>query len=170
MKKTVLLLVCLLLWMPCASCGKASSLPENPEGFSFSLTWGCYGISSYDSETGKLVKTNHATHPEDYVSAYTLTDEEVSRIYDLIRELDIESYPDTYNPHGNAASMPPMTLILSVRTNTMQKTIAAENIALSYETEDKKGQAFLDVCRAIRDILTETDAWKALPEYEFHYD
>jgi hypothetical protein len=63
-----------------------------------------------------------------------------------------------------------MTLILSVKSDTCQKTIAAEEIALSYESQDSDGQKFLNVCKGIRDVLTETEEWKSLPEYEFFYD
>ena len=139
--------------------------------FTFSLTWNCYGISSYDSETGKLVKTTDASHPEDYITTYQLTDAQKQKIYDLILNLNVTSYPDTYNPQKDGlVSEPPMTLILSVKTDAIHKTIAAENIALTYKSEDSKGQRFLNVCKEIRDILIETEEWKALPEYEFFYD
>jgi len=141
------------------------------DGFSFSLTWGCYGISSYDSETGKLVKTKDATNPEDYITTYYLTNDQKQKIYDLISDLDVTAYPDTYDPHPRGfASKPSMTLILSVKNGTVKKTITAEDIALTYESDDIEGQRFLSICKAISDILTETDEWKSLPEYEFFYD
>ena len=140
------------------------------QDFAFSLTWGTYGISSYDSSTGKLVKTTDATHPEDYVTEYHLTNEEKKRILGLISDLDMESYPDEYNPHGNGSSVPYMTLVLSVNANGIDKTVTAKETALSFEANNIKGQKFLDACRTIIDILTETEAWNALPEYEFFYD
>lgn len=141
------------------------------DSFSFSLTWGCYGTSSYDSETGKLVKTTDATNPEEYITTYQLTEGQKQQIYDLVKDLNVTTYPDTYNPHPDGlASSPSMTLILSVKTDSVQKTITAEGIALTFESENSQGQKFLSVCKAIRDILMETDEWKALPEYEFFYD
>lgn len=135
------------------------------------LTWGCYGISSYDSTTGKLVKTTDATNPEEYITTYQLTKEQYSYIGKLIKGLDIASYPDSYNPHGDGlASSPPMTLILSVKTDGLEKTVTASTIVALFESKNPKGQKFLDVCKGIRDILTATDEWKALPEYEFFYD
>lgn len=140
------------------------------DSFSFSLTWDCYGISSYDSETGKLVKTKDAANPEDYITTCQLTKEQKQTIYDLILDLNVTAYPDTYNPHTNGmTSSPSMTLILSVKTDTIQKTITAENIAMTYESDNRKGQEFLSVCKAIRDILIETEEWKSLPDYEFTY-
>lgn len=146
-------------------------LNENPlDDFSFELTWNCYGVSSYDSATGKLIKTTDSTHPDDYITYYHLTDEQKESIYRLIEDLDVNSYPNEYNPNKNAASSPPMTLILTVRTKNTVKTIKAENIALSYTSPNSKGQAFLDACKKIKDMLTSTDEWKALPDYEFLYD
>ena len=34
----------------------------------------------------------------------------------------------------------------------------------------EKGQAFLDTCSAISNMLTETEEWKALPPYETLYE
>ena len=151
-------------------CKKVACGP-NEDDFTFSLTWGCYGISSYDSETGVLVKTNDATNPEEYMTTYYLTEEEKEQIFDLIMELDMESYPDVYNPHKDGLmSRPSMTLILSVNTMDFEKTITAEDIALSYETDNIKGQKFLYICKMIQDILMETEEWETLPEYEFLYD
>lgn len=154
-----------------ASSSEGTTEMGSLESFSFSLTWDCFGISSYDSVTGKLVKTKDATNPEDYITTYRLTDEQKKQIYDLITDLNITSYPDFYDPHANSlGSDPSMTLVLSVQTDTLQKTVTAKEIALTYEAENEKGQEFRSVCKAIRDILVETEAWKALPEYEFFYD
>lgn len=139
--------------------------------FSFSLTWNTYGVSSYDSETGRLVKTTYATDPSRYVTFCKLNEEKIEQIYALIEGLDIASYPDVYNPHdGKLMSDPSMTLILSVKTGDTEKTFKAEDIAMGYDAKNRKGQKFLDVCKEIRDIITDTAEWKVLPEYEFLYD
>ena len=140
------------------------------QSYSFSLTWNTYGISSYDSRTGTLVKTCDATEPEDYKTNLKLTERQYSEIWKLIRELDIESYPDEYNPHGKGVSTPYMTLILSVKADGIDKTVTVKETMLSYEANNKKGQKFLDTCKGIEEILTETEEWKSLPEYEFLYD
>lgn len=146
-------------------------LMDTVDNFSFSLVWGCYGISSYDSETGKLVKTTDATNPEDYITTLQLSGAQQFEIWELIWDLDIEEYPDEYDPHKDGLiSFPSMTLILTVRTDDYIKTVRAEDIALTFETTDAKGQKFLTVCKAIEDILTATDEWNALPEYEHFYD
>ena len=159
-------------------------LPENEEGivifyngeemtresFDFSITWNTYGISSYDSKSGTLIKTKDATRPEDYITTCYLSREQMKNIRNIIEELDITSYPDEYNPHGRGVSMPYMTLELSVVTENISKTVTVPETVLSYKTNDAKGQRFLNAFAAITDILTNTDEWKALPDYEFYYD
>ncbi len=173
MKRIVCLVVAVLCLTVCfAGCGKpqphGDSNDTDMENFNFSLVWGTNGQSSYDSRTGKLVKTKNATHPQDYVTEYKLSAEEKARIYELMRELDVTSYPDTYDPNEGWESSPPMTLILTVR-GTWYKKISAANICMTYGSDDPKGQRFLSTCREIVDILTETEEWKALPDYEFFY-
>lgn len=173
MKKCIVLGVALMLLLWSAGCKSQQPVPlgdtaDIPEDFSFALTWNCYGVSSYDSITGKLVKTTDATHPEDYVAFHALTDEEREYVYSLISALDVNSYPEEYDP-GNGGSEPPMTLILTVRTGGMEKTIRAEHISLFFTSEDEKGQRFLSACKDICNMLMATEEWKALPDYEFLY-
>lgn len=138
---------------------------------SFSITWNVYGISSYDSATGKLVKTTDATNPEDYVTILYLTDSQLGAIWDLILDLDIKTYPDEYDPQeGKMSSEPSMTLILTVKTADFEKTVRAEHIAILYESDSPKGQRFLAVCKGIVEILTSTEEWKLLPDYETLYE
>ena len=148
------------------SAGKTTVIPED---FAFALTWNCDGVSSYDSQTGKLIKTTDAINTDDYVTDYQLTDQDKEDIYNWIVALDVSSYPEVYDPQ-NGMSKPSMTLVLTVYCNGTQKTVKAENIALSFTSEDEKGQAFLSVCEAICNRLTATEEWKALPDYENLYE
>lgn len=166
MKKLIFLLLTITVFV-FSGCSE----PDLPENFEFSLVWGINGISSYDSKSGKLVKTTDATDPTDYITTYILSDEERSQIYELILDLDIESYPDEYDPHnGGLATVPSMTLILSVHTAEGDKTVVADDVAVTYESKNIKGQRFLSVCEKISEMLKTTDEWRALPEYEFFYD
>lgn len=85
--------------------------------------------------------------------------------------MNVNNYPETYNPHDDGlSSKPSMTLILTVRVGERERVIKAKNIALTYESSNQKGQYFLTTCEAISGILTSTEEWKALPDYEFYYD
>ena len=139
------------------------------DDFSFALTWGVFGISSYDSHTGKLVKTTDATNPEDYITNYQLTDTQKWYIYSWIYALDVYSYPDIYELQ-TPPSDPVGTLILTVRVGDEEKTIKAEHVSLFFDTENEKEQRFFDTCNAISDLLEATDEWKALPDFENFYE
>ena len=145
-------------------------LDKENTGFSFSLTWGCYGISSYDSLTGKLVKTTDATHPEDYVTYYRPDEAAFEKMKALLKGLDIESYPDEYDPCEGMMSSPSRTIILTVRNGNEEKTVTCEDITLGSEYAHGKGKAFLNVCDTIAGMLMSTPAWEALPDYENYYE
>ena len=177
MKRLIyLILACAVLLIYFGGCAESQPPKEEteetqiPEDFSFALTWGVYGISSYDSKTGKLVKTKDATDPEDYVTQLELSEETLEEIYEMIRKLKPDSYPDEYDPDPNRSSDPSADLILTVRTGDDVKTITAKEVSLTYETRSIKGKRYIKTCRAISDILTSTEEWKALPDYEFFYD
>ena len=165
----ILALICVLSIVGCGTQEPAGNSTAVPDDFSFALTWNVFGISSYDSQTGKLIKTTDATRPEDYVTYYKLTNEEKEYIYNLLTDLDVDSYPDIYDPQ-NGMSESDATLILTVRMNGKTKTIKAEHISLFFVSKDKKGQLFLDTCEAISNSLESTEEWKALPDYENLYE
>ena len=137
--------------------------------FDFSLTWGTFGISSYDSKTGCLVKTDDAPNVEDFTTTYFLTPREKLKVYKTVRELNMTSYPEEYNPTAGIGSDPYQTLILSVEINATNIKITANEVALGDATSEK-GQRFMDACKTISDILKNTDEWKALPDYPYLYD
>ena len=171
MKKLLfILLVCVLLLDCLVGCAEKPLPKEVPEDFSFALTWGVYGISSYDSRTGKLVKTKDATNPADYVTYVKLSDEVTELIYKKLRALDVESYPDEYDPDPMMGSDPSADLILTIRNGDRVKTVTAKDVSLSFDALFPKGKRFINTCSDISDILTSTEEWKALPDYEFYYD
>ena len=147
----------------------SSSNKSVPDDFSFALTWNVFGISSYDSHTGKLVKTTDATNPDDYITYCQLTDEDMEYIYNLIVALNVYSYPDIYELQ-TPPSNPDGTLILTVRVDDEEKTIKAEHVSLFFDAENEKEQRFFDTCNAIGNLLEATDEWKALPDYENFYE
>lgn len=147
-----------------------------PEDFQFSLVWNTYGVSSYNSETGELVKTSHATHPEDYVTELILDDAARQAAWEAISALDLADYPAEYDPNPGVMSTPSMTLVLTVMQNGTEQEIRCEDIAQCYDAEnnytskDKKGQAFMTACHTLIRLITAAPEWQALPEPEFLYE
>ena len=137
--------------------------------FSFSLTWGTYGISSYDSTTGRLVKTDDVVNKEDYEATHFLTAQEKVKIFTIIEQLHPYSYPDEYTPTEGTATVPYQNLILSVNMYGESKTITAKQVALG-EATSPQGKVFMDACRKIADILENTEEWNDFPDYPFLYD
>ena len=135
----------------------------------FSLTWGTFGISSYDSKTGCLIKTDDAPNVEDFTTTYFLTPREKLTVYKTVEDLNVWSYPNEYNPTEGIGSDPYQKLILSANIDGISKTIMANEVALGDATSEK-GQKFMDACDAIEDILENTEEWKALPDYPYLYD
>lgn len=170
MKKILYILTLFISLLCICSCNNTSLPKEIPDDFSFKVIWGTYGISSYDSETGTLIKTSDATNPEDYITTYFLTDDELKQIYELIYNLNIESYADSLNDKSFGTSNPYMNLKLEVKTGTINKTIMASKVSNYNDGYTIKTKKYLNVIKSIRDILMNTAEWKALPDYEFLYD
>ena len=169
-KKHVIAIVALVL-CTALGIGAAAAIdrngpsPEMPEDFSFALTWGVFGIRSYDSATGKLVKTS----TERIETEYQLTEQERQQIWEWICRLKPETYPDEYDPNPDMGCDPSETLILTVRTAEGEKTITAYDTAYAESSGDAKGDLFLKTCRAIQHLLTDTEAWQAMPDGVLEY-
>ncbi len=154
------------------------SASERASAFNFSFTWNTYGVSSYDSKTGTLIKTTHATNPEEYVTTLHLSDAEMSEIYNMILNMDIASYPSRYDPFNDPeaeliwASSSYQDIVLSVTTAYGNKIIECKNVLLFGDKEGYNDQAkvFLALCERICDIIVSSDEWEALPDYEFLYE
>ncbi|MBR1758161.1 MAG: hypothetical protein IJ744_05455 [Lachnospiraceae bacterium] len=151
---------------------------DHPDGlpkFEFSLTWGVYGISSYDSVSGKLVKTKDATHPEEYVTTHMLTTEERTKVWQSLMSMSYESLPKDYDPCEGLKSEPSETILLHVEVEGKTYDVQCKNIALMTQDELKNvssnaGRDFFRGIWQICSLLQQTEEWQALPEYEFLYD
>ena len=115
-----------------------------------------------------MIKTDDAPNVEDFTTTYFLTPQEKLKVYKTVRELNMTSYPEEYNPTEGIGSDPYQTLILSVEINATNMKITANEVALGDATSEK-GQRFMDACKTISDILVNTEEWKALPDYPYLY-
>lgn len=150
-----------------------------PDDFSFTIQWGVGAYSSYDSETGRLVKTTDTTHPEDYVTELFLSEYEINRFYTFITwHMDIFELPDEYDPINDPSSEskiqsePYETIILTVHADGHEKTVTCPEIPLGeYYGYCYEAYTFYNLgVRFITDIIMNSPEWQALPEYEFIYE
>ena len=145
-----------------------------PDDFSFFIVWNTYGISSYDSKTGDLIKENNASDVSKYMTTYKLTDAELERVYRALAIID--DLPDEYDPYNapdsenKISSKPSQTIMVTVTKNGKTKTVTCENVCLSGEGYDDNAKTFLLAVDVIKSILMNTKAWQKLPDYEFYYD
>ena len=179
MKRIVALFMLSIMVLFVLGCGNdkyndSKILPnEMPEDFSFTISWGVFGKSSYNSKTGILVKTTDATNPDDYITSYNLSNYEMKCIYNMLCELHMESYPNEMDEKDFVMSDPYCKYSLSVECDGFSKTITANYVGIPYLEESagktKKAKKYLETIDEIVEILTGTDEWKALPDYEFLY-
>jgi len=170
MKKIIPITLILIILL----CGCAKT-PTIDDGFEFSLTFGIEGTSSYNSKTGELIRTKHSQNPEKYTATMTLPQDKLNEIANIINELNINSYPDKYDPVNDPKSLeimtssPSRTIILTVTTPEFTKTVNCSDIDLFGGGYNAKSKAFLSAIDKITEIITETDEWKAFPELDFGF-
>ena len=142
-----------------------------PDDFSFSIVWDYYGISSYDSKTGKLIKTYDTADISKYTATYNMTEEELLKIYKILfYDIDIREYPDEYDPY-NPSDKKTLTggkdtVIIKATANGEEKTVECRDIVKSYKGTNGTATAFVLAKYRITSILTSTPEWKALPANE----
>ena len=142
--------------------------------FEFYIVWGL-SRSSFDSETGELVKSrDYIEHkPEDFITNYNLLENERKMIFNKAVEIDIYSYKKNYNPYSEDDNGSPMVVPsagLKYKDSYTSFEIPFYSNNKSYDPINEKGKALIGYFRLIIDIVTNTDEWKSLPGYEVYYD
>ena len=166
-----------------ASCGKTSDTDLNPghtvapadlgETYNFSIRWGVLGQSSYNSKTGVLIKTTAVIDrsPDDYKTTLILSEEQHEYVSKILQKLGYAEYPDEFDPYltedgQTIRSSPSDTIILTVGL----KTISCVDISLFGTPGTERGARFIDAVDKIIEMITSSDAWRSLPDYEVLYD
>ena len=141
------------------------------EKFTFSLTWGTGFDSSYDSNSGTLIKANKVIKrsPEEYVTTFEYPS--LESLYEKAKNLPLYSYPSDYDAYdGVSISTNPTT---NYRLTIDDKTIEVRNCPIynGYpEGLSWNAKKFLEIVFEIRDTILNSEEWKALPEYEVFYE
>ncbi|MBQ1222889.1 MAG: hypothetical protein IIX84_01230, partial [Oscillospiraceae bacterium] len=149
------------------------------QSLEFSLTWNTYGVSSYDSRTGELIKTRDAKNPEDFVTTMFLPTRQIQTLRVMLENMDLDAYPYTYDPFNapdaevRKMCKPSQDVILTVYSDgKIVKRIECKDVLYfgMGEGYDENAQAFIEFCKIASDFICMTDEWKSLPEYEVLYE
>lgn len=172
-KKLLLIALCFTMLLLCSSCNTECV----PDDFSFSLRWGIIGASTYNSDSGKLVKDNDASDVSKYTAYVKLSEEQLNKVYDyLFKKIDITKYPEKYDPFNAPDAQtiketkPNQTIIISVKYGEVTKTVSCEGIPLG-DTGGycPEAEQFLKSVFGIINILVALPEWEAFPEFEHLY-
>lgn len=168
MKRLMSLSLALMLVLSLTACATPEKPTDYPEDFCFSLEWSVEGDGTYDSKTGRLVKQKTAKKVEDYTTTFFLSDEQKAELFELISDMDPETYPDEYNP-VIGSTQPSMSIVLSVTYDGKTKTISCANVALTGEPDGPAGEKFIAVYNRIIEMIMLSAEWQLLPDYEHLY-
>ncbi len=160
------------------TAAKETTSVELPTDFSFSLVFGTYGVSSYDSKTGKLVKTTDATDVSKYTAYVKMSESELKQVYAaLCQEIHLQDYPKSYDPFNDpnsnkkTMSSPNQTIIISVTANGETYTVSC--FGIPYGSSDdfycKEAEAFWKAYKKVVGLIVSFPEWEAFPDYEHYY-
>ena len=150
-----------------------------PPDFAFSIVWDVYGISSYDSSTGKLIKENDVDNVEDYTADLTLSEADLKKVCGwLCTDIDLWQYPDEYDPFNapdadfRKMSTPSQDIVLSVTANGQTKTVTCNDVMIGTEEDGycREAKAFLRARTQIIRLLKAQPEWQELPEYDHMFE
>ena len=171
MKRFLALLLSIIFLSGCDVMDLLNPLPKQlPDDFCFSIIWNTFGISSYDSKTGELIKTTDASDPSIYKTTLNLSLEDTTNIYDKLHDLNFANYSETLSSSNFYQAIPYSTLSITVTTGKINKTLTANEVGNIEHAKNESAQLFLDTINFIVNIIESSAEWKALPDYEFLYD
>ena len=169
-KKFLLIPASMLMAISSCSSSAVPSFSVAQEDFYFVLTWGVELDSSYDSRTGTLIKTKYVIERqlEEYIATYQYPN--VNEIYEMSKTINVYSYADDYYPYEGCSirSNPSVDYVFEIN----DKTITSKDCPIMSEIPDsvtKKGKQYLKLIFTITNVLTNSEEWKAMPDFEVLY-
>ena len=158
--------------MTISSCSTSSapSFSVAQEDFYFVLTWGVQKDSSYDSRTGTLIKAKYVIErqPEEYITTYQYPN--INEVYEMAKSINVYSYADDYYPYEGSSirTTPSVDYVFEIN----DKIITSEDCPILSGIPNgvtKRGKQYLTLILTIKNTLTNSDEWKALPDPEVLY-
>ncbi|MBP5155237.1 MAG: VWA domain-containing protein [Clostridia bacterium] len=141
------------------------------EGFGFAIGWGIYSDSTYDSRTGRLVKSHFQPDIADYTATLVLSEEQLAAVKEILDRLDLESYPAEFTPYDDIDStvmeqtIPYETIKIVMYDGPRAVSVCCNEIALFGEKAySEKTKAFFNAAQEITRIITASPEWQSLRE------
>jgi hypothetical protein len=161
------ILVCFtLIYQPDGTANRSDSLAD----FNFCLNFNTYGRDQDDTYKGTFTKdlVLDGTKTIDF----KLPDDIMKQIFDVMKEMDIMSFPDTLSVEGVYVT-PSCDYKLTVSMNGKTKTItwsggfypSMDDSGLTQRNKD-----FLRLVRTVSDYIYNTDTYKNMPAANGGYD
>lgn len=168
MKKILSFILAIFFVTLLVSCN--NPLPKQmPEDFSFSLQWGIWGKSYYNSETGELIKSKYEDNKEDFKTVCFLNEDELEEVYFILYKLNLNNYDDMKTQEFRQCK-PGMKYELEVKINEAYKIITLpEGIDRSRTHITSRARKIQNAIDQITEIIYQKEEWKALPKEEKLY-
>ena len=154
-----------------------SDVMPKSQGFGFAIGWGIYSDSTYDSRTGKLVKSGIQPDIADYTTTLVLSGEQLAAVKEILDRLDLASYPAEFTPYddvdrtGMEMSIPYETIKIVMYDGEKTLYACCDEICLGgSNVYSEKTKAFLNAAREITRMITAAPEWQSLPELVNFYE
>lgn len=144
---------------------KASARDPLPSDFKLIFKYGVEGRNILDTFNGKFTKDMVVDPP--IIIDLSLTKEEKQIIYNKMKEIDIFSYPQTFDPVSNMQVTPYQSYYFKVIANNITKEIEWDDKHASGDDRAIKLRELIDI---IKVMIYDKDEYKKLPQPRGGYD
>lgn len=142
------------------------SLPDTmPKDFGFVLDYGVLEKNQLDTIKGTYTK-DLILAPQ-VTTDLVLSDTKMAEIYQMMKDIDILSYPETYTVNSDVHMTPYQSYSITITYDGKTKSIHWDDESGSDETKALK---LRELFARIHEIVSETAQYKQLPEAQGGYD
>lgn len=163
-------IVCLLLIVfSTVGCTQAisdnQSLNSTPEDFNFIFSFGIMAKNQLDTIKGTYTKD--MVLEESITTDLKLTDEEMDAIYLVMKDIDIQNYPEIFTPKSNSYTTPCQTYSIKIYYSGKEKSIYWKDENLS---KTKEATQLRELFNKIEQFIYDKEEYKKLPQPTSGYD
>jgi hypothetical protein len=140
----------------------SSSMPKD---FNFVFNYGVGAKNQLDTSKGQYTK-DMVIEPS-ITASLKLTNEEMNKIYEEMKKINILTYPDNFSPKTNMMQTPFYTYSIKIIADGREKNIFWED---QYAAKTKDAVQLRKLFNKIIEILINKDEFKKLPGAKGGYD